>query len=263
MGIPKQFHVGDNISLGKENALKNIRRNSKRDLPWIDREIEPHSVPIAIVGGGPSLKETLPELKKLSETAVVMATNKTPLFLKQNGIRCDYHLFSDPGDGRKFIEPTPKTYFVSSQCDPRLFKALEDENVILFHIICNSWEDEIIHIVKNTGRPAKLLGGGETGTHRCLEIAYYLGFRDYHLFGFDGSGEGHAYDHHNRHKDEGEIEIEVEGKHFHVKPHHYRQAGQYEYQHKTLVDRGVKITPYGDALIPHIARQLNEIQDYR
>lgn len=260
-GIPKQFHVGDNIVLGKQNALKNIRRNTKRELPWIDRELPPHDTPICIVGGGPTLKETLPELKKLSKTCVVAATNKTPEFLKENGVRCDYHLFADPQDCRQFIDrAVPKTYFVSSQCDPRLFEALKDEDVILFHIICNAWEKDIIKIVEQAGRPAKLLAGGETGVHRLLEVAYHLGFRKYHLFGFDASGSGHAYEHVDRQKDHDDIHIEVCGKPFYVKPQHYRQAGQYEFQHKTLVDRGCEITAHGDSLIPHIARELNELR---
>jgi hypothetical protein len=147
-------------------------------------------------------------------------------------------------------------YLVASQVAPKVLDALEGQNVVLYHANSDEFHEEMVSIIRETGRHAVLFAGGETGVHKGLELGRALGYRDIKMFGFDASGVGHAYKHARQTAEQ--KEVTVAGKTFSVTDHHIRQAGQYEFQHKKLTSMGVRLRAYGSSLIPTICRKLNE-----
>lgn len=245
------------IVTGNDAVLENIRTNAARDLPWL-REEPSNNLTAIIVGGGPSLKKTWKKLKKLHKGGVVFSTNKTPEYLKQRGIKTDIHILVDPQETvADYVDDDDKLWLVNTGCHPKVFDTLEGKRVVAMHCNCDDLHEQTVDIIKSTGRATTLPGGGETAAHKAMEVAFILGFRDIKLFGFDASGEGHAYEH-------GDVEqgehVDVLGKRFSVTPAQLRQAGQYEHQHKQMVRRGVKVTAYGNSLIPTIARKIENVR---
>lgn len=148
-----------------------------------------------ICGYGPSLtSKEVPN--KISEIRDVLFTVSGAYeYLKARGVVADYHVESDYREHKvNYLEKCDrKTTFLieSSVCDNYFRKVLEDvgaENIIQWDI---SYEPWYVH-PKGTSTFAPL---GNIGAH-CLALAYFMGYRELHLFGLDGNffpdGRRHA-----------------------------------------------------------------------
>jgi len=178
-----------NIAHNKADAVqKNMDSCLKRSLPQIDGFYPEIDVKMAIVGGGPSLKDQVEEIRNFN--GFIMATNGAYKFLREHGIKADGMAMLDARDENvRFVQnPSRKTtYFIASVCSPRIFDKLKGQNVIVWHA------DNDIYKPKG----AKMfIGGGCTIGTRAIFLGYVLGFRDFHLFGMDScynADEHHAY----------------------------------------------------------------------
>jgi len=106
-----------------------------------------------------------------------------------------------------------------------------------------------------------LIGGGTTVGLQAMSIAYALGHRKIHLFGFDSSysaaGEGHAY---RQPLNDGEepVEYRVGDKAFMAAPWMARQAVEYQTASRQLCDGGAELYVHGTGLLPAIAAQMGK-----
>lgn len=204
--------------------------------------------PIAVVGFGPSLRDTWEEIKKFKYVISCSGSHK---FLIERGIIPTWHVEVDPRAHKiELIGPPNKdvTYLIASTCCPKLFDHLEGYNVKLWHVFDNSEEAR-----RTLPRGEWAITGGCDVGLRSVTIARFLGFTDLHIFGMDGSSPGaerHAAEHPN--KVQSVCTVEYEGRTFNTTPPMLEAARGMWHELDLLSD--VKTTFYGDGLIQHMAK---------
>lgn len=161
----------------------------------------------------------------------------------------DYCVMVDPQDkhARYLGHPNASTKFIlASHCSPLCFDALKGFDVRIFHA---EQDGEEVAILNASGKPYFLVNPGCTAGLASMVMGHALGYRTFHLFGFDGSvqddGKHHAYE--NNISDIGEVLID--GRKFTAPM--WGIVQMYDFQ--TLCRRlpGTSIAMYGDGLLPH------------
>lgn len=204
--------------------------------------------PCAVVGFGPSLKDTWEEIR---EFKTILTCSGAHAFLVEHGIVPTYHVDSEPRPHKVALlgEPNQQTiYMPASVCARNYFDKLIEANaqIKMWHVFFDG--DDYWNMIPSG---EWLICGGSTIGPRTLKIAHLLGFRDVHCFGLDGSGK-HAAVHNNEPPDWKYNTVVVHGKEFHITEHMW-------YQTKLLfddIDRTpeTKVTFHGDGLIQELAR---------
>jgi Protein of unknown function DUF115/Methyltransferase domain len=226
--------------------------------PWLEKRA-PHSGEAVIVGGAPSLSAKFDEVRWRQSTGCsVFATNNTAALLRENGIQPSYHVLLDARlETASFIteEYPPSHYLVASQCDRAVFDRLEDEFVHVFHPLI----PDIAEVLGDDQRPVHLIGGGSTVGLKSIALAYVMGYRTFHLFGFDSSyaenGTHHAYPQGLNDADR-ILTVQAGGKTFKAAPWMVTQANEFQELAAQLANEGCTVTIAGDGLIPFVAREM-------
>lgn len=246
MAMPVE-KVRENIALARKRNLRSIT-----ELPEWRGDAK-----IAIVGGGPSLKDTLPELRKFER---IMAAGSVHDFLMENGIEPTWCVITDPDPiMAEYLRRPGKecTYLVATQCDGRVFEALKGCYVATW----NCGGDESTFGLWESGE--KLIGGGCTVGTRSMVIAMTFGFFEQDLFGFDSclrTDEHHAYPFATNMETVGEThEIAVGGdggRKFTIARYHMGQIFDFK---KLLAVYGhrFKVTVHGEGVLAEIMRLAN------
>jgi hypothetical protein len=82
-----------------EMLFANISENSRKHRSWI-KMLEAHDGHAVIVGGGPSIQEHLPTIRKRQDLGqTIFALNGAAKFLSKNGIIPDYQVILDARPG--------------------------------------------------------------------------------------------------------------------------------------------------------------------
>ena len=196
--VPEVWKVGglmradlDTISnTARETLEANVRSVMDRDLPWFDTAPE-HDGHICIVGGGPSLVDTLPELKwRQSIGQKVWALNGAARYLQANGIIADAVVIVDArAENAEFLTGIPA--YLASHCHQSLFDRAK--NATVWHVNSEGMA-ELLGDEKS--RPVHLIGGGSTVGLNAIVLAFAAGYRKIHLYGFDScyrETKHHAY----------------------------------------------------------------------
>jgi len=226
----------------------NIRAAVQRDLPWLQGK-PAHDGVAVIVGGGPSLAESVEHIRQLKDAGCcVVAVNNTAAYLRDRGIMADRHVLLDarPSNARFVIEGPE--YYIASQCAPEIFDAAS--NVTLWHPHVEGVQQII------GSRETALIGGGTTVGLQSIALMYANGFRVFHLFGFDSSyrsAEGHAYPQPENESDE-IIEVELNTRRFLCARWMAHQADEFKNIACQLTD--CEIAVYGTGLLPYMAKLL-------
>lgn len=191
--------VETNAATPSSVAYANIKKNIKRKLPKLEdlpeyRKIKGHDNPIALVGGGPSLKNNLDELRKF-KTIIVCGSPHD--YLISNNIIPTYAAICDPDSLsiNYYKTPHPKTkYLLSTGIDEKIIDHLLYYPVVLWHCHSNDYDKKEIEIME--GKEYHAISGGCTVGLRSINIAIMLGYTNLHFFGFDScmsDEECHAY----------------------------------------------------------------------
>jgi uncharacterized Rossmann fold enzyme len=250
--IPVQCNVLD------EQILANVRTSSLLPLPWLVVEKE-RPGKCLIVGGGPSVKSYLPAIKRAQEQgAEIFALNGALGMLSEHGITPDHFVLLDarPENIRFIMRGKAKHYLLASQCDPSVFVAARALNVTLWH----PNYPEIVPLLGD--RQAALISGGTTVGLQAMSIAYCMGYREIHLYGFDSSyseGMGHAFPQPENDADPIN-KYEVGGKIFHATAWMARQAIEFQTAVLQLAEGGCEVSVHGNGLLPEIARLMTVSQ---
>lgn len=232
--------------------FRNIEKNSSLPLYWVKAE-PAHDGHAIIVGGGPSLLDTLESIRwRQSLGQKVFALNGAAKTLSDNGIKVDYSVILDAREWNKKFIGHAEHYLIASQCDPVLFENLKD--VSLWHPALEGIDE---HLPEYNDSYA-LIGGGTTVGLSAMCLAYTMGYRKLHLYGFDSSHRetSHAYE---QKQNEGEpiCKVTVYGKTFKTSWTMAKQAELFPSVCDNLIDLGCIITVDGDGLIPHIVRNMH------
>jgi hypothetical protein len=239
----------------KEKIHDNIRSACERDLVWFDFDWKHNDKQVCIVGGGPSLKDQLPILKRRQGLGQeVWALNGAANYLMDQGIIPDAQIILDAKpENAAFVSRPQRSmrYYIGSQCDPAIFDLLDGQNVTLFHCQSEGVQELLQDEVE---RPVHLLGAGTTVALKAMIIAELSGYRVMHLFGVDScyfGDEHHAY---RQSWNDGEplMDLIYGERTFKCAPWMVGQAQDFiEYAQRFT---GI-ITVAGDGLLAHIARE--------
>ena len=237
----------------REVITRNIISACKRDLPWLEIK-DPHEGHAVIVAGGPSLRETIDEVKwRHSMGQTIIACNGAARFLNEHGICPDVQIVIDarPENVRFIGEATTINTFLASQCDPSLFDSAD--NVTVFHLNTVGVADIIPQ-----DRTAHLISSGTTVGMAAIVVAYTQGYRRIHLHGFDSSyvEEHHAYQQKENDQDT-VVEAVAGNRKFKCSPWMIKQVQDFQVLANELVADGVIITVAGDGLLPHVAKLMS------
>lgn len=186
-------------------SMENVRVNVGRSHPWFHNQCIVHDesaiteTQMALVGGGPSLKDTVGELINF---AVVVACGSSHDWLQEHSPRVPkYCIVCDPDPAAANYLRRPHkdtTYLIASQCHSAVFDALEGHKIIMWHSWPIGEADEAAKIFLNEHTPGwAAIGGGCTVGLRAISAAVMMGYSDLHFFGFDSciaaGDEHHAY----------------------------------------------------------------------
>lgn len=166
------------------NAIRNVEASFARNLPRFHKMpgLGKATGPVAIVGGGPSLRSELGNLRAFPGTIIGCGTVHD--YLIENGVIPTYHANAEPdADGvmlRWFRYPTKiTTYLLASHCPDNIFDALAGADVRVWHLAVPIDE----HTPDFRGEPS--VPGGHFIMGRAWPLAAIMGFIDIHFFGFD------------------------------------------------------------------------------
>ena len=249
--IPITCNTEDRVLFG------NVRAAVKLDLPWMGLT-PPHDGTAVIVGGGPSMKGLLPMIAGHKNAGhKVFALNGVVPTLKGAGVTPDFFVLLDARrENLAFVQPDKQThYLIASQCDPVVFETLNGYDVTVWHPRYEGIEDHI-----GPGKYA-LIGGGCTVGLQAMCLAYAMGYRMIHLYGFDSSysraGEGHAYPQAANDGDERET-FRVGNQEFVAAPWMARQAMEFQTLANKLAEDDTIIHVHGHGLLPAVAKAMAE-----
>lgn len=179
------------VNVTADMVCANIRQNAGRPLPQVEFKA------ICICASGPSLADHLEDIRARQDAGFSVASmNGSHNFLIENGIVPDYYFQIDARGGNlSFLERANNhtTYVIGSQCQPEIFDALDSRKVKIWQV--DNYEGAAAAIREKSPR-ATIFGGAYNVGQSCLNPIFAMGYRIWHLFGYDGSmreGEKHAF----------------------------------------------------------------------
>ncbi len=248
-----EMEVRNNVT--HDTIKNNIDHSSRRYIPWLQLETEPFPNEVLIVGGGPSIERDLEDIRiKQADGAHIIALNGAAEWLCERGIRPNYCAVIDARDSNiKFVDGDfADRYLLASQCDPALFDRT-DGYCTLFHI-----DIPYLGSYVPGDRLIQAVGGGITVGLISLSVAYTLGYRTMHLYGYDSSYSElrhHAYDQ-PENDNEATIEAHVCGRTFKCAPWMVMQTNQFQELAKQLIELGCALHVHGTGLLPTVAWEM-------
>jgi len=171
----------------EKNVAINLDRKTSRFLDRPDLMLRRFE-PIAIVGGGPSVKRHLADIRRFRW---VMAAGSAHDYLVSQGIIPNFAVSADAKAEtlEYYRNPQKKTqYLIASVSPPALFDRLADYDTYL----CNFNEQ----VSPEHYRGERAIGWGCMIGVVCIQMALWLGFQEHHYFGYDccvEPNESHAY----------------------------------------------------------------------
>jgi len=222
-----------------------------------------------LVGSAPSIFQQVKDLRKKRKDPryVFFGIKGGHDFLLQSKIEPDFGLAVDPLPKivkENFLLDAKKcVYFIASQCHPSLFDGLiaREKNVVIWHLLTNSlmdWSKDPESPVYNH----YMIPGGSTSGLRGICLAFAMGFRKFHLYGFDSCLTGDLRKVNGEtavntdEKPDNVIELHAAGKTFRADKAMAAQAQEFQQllDNISKSDR-IKVKAYGDGLIQTLCRE--------
>lgn len=173
-----------------KDAAEHMRYAATLRLPELGKSPRPRLGRAIIVGGGPTLKTELENIRALARDPcnAIIAVNWSHTWLINNGIIPQgcvfFEIDAEPDSVLKAAHPDV-TYFICSHCHQKSFDELDGRRRVLWHSVPNSPVET--EVSKELYPGAEYVGGGISTFTRTMTVALFLGYRHIDLFGCDGS----------------------------------------------------------------------------
>ncbi len=255
------------LNVTAEHICGNIRQNAGRDLPLLQFKR------ICICASGASLKDHLDDIRARWDAGFdIAAMNGSHNFLIENGIIPDFMFMIDSREGKNLpflrLANDHTTYIIASQCHSEIFDALKGRKILLWQV--HNYEGADIAIKEAMGeRQAPIFTGAYNVGQSCLGPVFAMGYRVWHLFGYDASapgGQKHSFAQPQNADDELHEMVwplDQDRKPIPGVTKHYLVSGTMAHHAQTFVDRynifrdaGIEIEIIGDGLLPDMVRFL-------
>jgi SAM-dependent methyltransferase len=252
-----------------EELEENIKRNTKLDLNWIGMN-PPQACSAIMVGGGPSLAESIPEIRRqVAYGSVVFAMNGASAYLTSRNIPVHYQVIADAKpETATLIDPEAEQHLLASQVAPVTMDAAVPFKRV-WHLAISEDMDRLFPEERRKRGGYALVGGGASVGNTAMALAYVMGFRRFDVFGYDSSHRGAASHAYPQPMNDfiPNIEVEWAGKTFLSSVAMKSQAEKFQVTGQTLKQAGCTIRVHGDGLLPTMwntpAGSLKEKDKYR
>ena len=237
-----------------EQLSENIRVNSRKPLTWLAAQPE-RSENLILVGGGPSVSDHLADIMALKkEGGKIIAINAASQWLHARGLEVDWQLTCDAKDETAtLVDPKANGHLFASQVSPLTMDRVS--NPIVYHLDTPGCEDNFPPDKRRRGGYGLFNGSASSGVV-ALPVGYGLGFRKFHVFGFDSSHRGdksHAYAQ-DMNKVIPNMTVEWCGTTYLASITMKAQAERFQIMGQHLKQLGCTVEVYGDGLLPHMWR---------
>ena len=231
-----------------EDALHaNIRANSAVEgRRWVASEAAHDGVAV-LVGSGPSLADTIEAIRRHHYNGhTVFAMNGAARYLLNNTILADWQVMIDPRQETEQLVGPARGHLFASQCHPSLFEARP--NATLYHLQITGIEDDL----PDEHTEHALIGGAASVGNTSCVLAYALGYRTLHLYGYDSSHRdtgSHAF-HQAMNDGEPCCTVKWNGKDYRTSLTMKLQAEKFMQTSLALKSLGVRLEVHGSGLLP-------------
>lgn len=234
----------------RSTIIDNIKTALVLGNPILSHQKPENAGHAVIVGGAPSIKNFIYDLKgRQGDGQQIVALNNSWDWLEKNGIPVNYHVMLDArAENENFIpksEAIQKLY--ATQCHPNVTRRAD----------C-LWNALILDIVPIFDKTNNMfwIGAGTTVGVRAIFLLYVMGYRAFHIYGFDSCYEGengHAYE---QMLNAGEriIDVEICGRKFKAAGWMITQMHDFLEAAAHLTSLGCTFSIHGDGMLQHACR---------
>lgn len=231
--------------------LRNIATNARARPKWLAVR-RSHSRAAIICGSGPSLADSINEVCQLkSAGGLIFALNGAARFLAGAGVMPDFQVICDARPETADLIGPARRHLFASQCDPALFEAVPGAR--LWHLWIG---EEMNQALPSYEGSYVLIGGTSSVGNVATCLAYALGFRDLHCFGYDSSHKGAASHAFEQKLNAGDplTRVTYRGVDYLISFTMRSQVDTFFEYGSALEDAGARITMHGDGLLPRMWR---------
>lgn len=254
----KELSKAGVLNVLEELVVANVKANIAG--PWINMTPhEPNEFEVMILGGGPSLAGELDRIRALRENGVKLITlNGTYNWAIENGLKPSATVVVDAREfNQRFTHPVMPDckYLISSQVHPAVLEGLPPERTYLWHTQMDIIREALNEHYAKTSTAWWGVFGGSTVMLRAIPLLRILGFRKFHLFGFDSCLSDQAHHAYAQPENDRDVPVScvVGDRVFICHPWMVSQAQEFMDMSKYLGDE-TQIEVYGDGLIAHILK---------
>lgn len=215
-----------------------------------------------MVGGGPSAgdPDVFPFIKLAADNGhTIFALNGAAKWLKGHGIQPTYQVICDarPEMADMILDDDECVLLAATQCNPPVQIAAD----YLWNANFDGINQFLPEAESAEAADAITVGGGSSVGLLALSLAYVMGYRDFHLFGYDSCFRGdrhHAYRQELNDKDK-TVTVDFFGEKFQAAGWMALQVREYGPLVERLIEEGCAITAYGHGLLQryHTAMMTN------
>ena len=187
----KEIRLAKGVEIGEVRCISGVSETKRREnvfsafarkLPRVSDNIGivKDGRPCAIVGGGPSLRERLDEVRNFPGDVIVCGTAHA--YLMREKVPFQYCVNLDAsGIMQKFLDPSSETatYLIATTCHPATFDVLKDRKVWTWNAAGEATQEDF--------KGELAFAGGSTAALRAWPIAHNLGYPEIHFYGVDSS----------------------------------------------------------------------------
>jgi hypothetical protein len=202
LNVLEGIELQGRVNVEDETILRNVASSIRRGHQQI-RPHSPNADRVVIIGSGPSLNDSLPELRELlQEGAKLVTLNGAYKWALEHNLTPRTQIVMDarPSNAR-FVLPLQRgcNYVIASQAAPELWdelEAVDPAQVFIFHAAAGA-DGELKDLLDKYYLGQWYgVGGGTTVATRALSVLRTLGYLRFDLFGIDScflGDEHHAF----------------------------------------------------------------------
>lgn len=242
--------------------LENVKSSIRRGYPQM-RTGPNRPEKICLVGSGPSLNDSLEEIRQLVwEGANLVTMNGAYQWCIDHNLRPNTQIIMDArASNARFLEPAVPhcRYVLASQCAPEIWDAVEGRpDVWIFHALVKGDTDISKTLDAHYAGNWIGVGGGVTVASRAIYLLRTAGYIRYELYGIDCCWRGDTHHAFPQHENAGDkrfkVRIGIRGhadeRQFSVSPWHLKQFDDF----CTLLAMNgefFSVTFHGDGMLAH------------
>lgn len=231
---------------------ENIAAGWKHVSPFMDQDRE-----VIILCGGPSLNDGIDEIKELrAEGAALVTMNGTYQWALDRDLKPSMQIVCDAREfNARFTKPVTDytKYLIAAQVHPKTLEGLPKDRTLLWHMGVTEDQEKLIRDAAGYYFP---IPGGTTVTLRAIPLLRLLGYKKFHLFGFDSCSRADQHHAYSQPENDGESYIQVScgDKLFYCAAWELQQAEDFSAVVEMLGDQ-IDLAVYGDGLIAAMVRE--------